>query len=229
MADDRHKSDIIGRLKSIEGHVRAVQRMVEDDEYCIDVLKQSLAVQGAIDRVNNLILERHLKTCVTTAIRSEEQSERERVIGELMQLFQGGSHVGWNLGQTVAPSMNELISVTEALPSPPALSQREREQDGERAARRALHATASPPGRGRRPRGRRVREEGARAKEEDARMAQMRRADGRKLERATLPITGMTCASCVVAVESALTEIPGVEACSVNLASRRHRSSTIRW
>jgi len=107
MRDEKEKKDLINRLRSIEGHLKAVERMVENDQYCIDILKQTLAVQGAIDRLNNIILERHLHTCVTTAIRSQDQSERERVIGELMQLFQGSTHVSWNR-HTPAPAVAEV-------------------------------------------------------------------------------------------------------------------------
>lgn len=91
-----YRQQVLNRWKTIEGHARAVRRMIEEDQYCVDILKQTLAVQGAIDRVNALLLENHLKTCVTTAIISDVQSERERVIGELLQLFQGGSNVAWN-------------------------------------------------------------------------------------------------------------------------------------
>ncbi len=87
MADDQ-KTKTINRLKSIEGHMRAVTRMVEEDAYCIDILKQSLAVQAALDKVNTLILERHLQTCVTTAIRGNDPAERERVIHELLEIFE---------------------------------------------------------------------------------------------------------------------------------------------
>jgi CsoR family transcriptional regulator, copper-sensing transcriptional repressor len=85
--DDKHKQDVISRLKSVEGHLRGVERMVEEDVYCMDVIKQSLAVQRAIDKINALILEHHLNTCVTTAIRSEDGNERERVIGEIVDVF----------------------------------------------------------------------------------------------------------------------------------------------
>lgn len=87
MAEEQ-KPGIINRLKSIEGHVRGVQRMVEEDAYCIDVINQVLAVQRALDRVNGLMLERHLQTCVTTAIRSDDTAERERVINEIMGVFE---------------------------------------------------------------------------------------------------------------------------------------------
>jgi DNA-binding FrmR family transcriptional regulator len=86
--DPRGKQEILSRLRSIEGHLRGVIRMVEEDAYCIDVLQQTKAVQAALDRVNALLLERHLNHCVTTAIRSQDPRERERVIAELLDVFQ---------------------------------------------------------------------------------------------------------------------------------------------
>jgi DNA-binding FrmR family transcriptional regulator len=91
--DAATKKQVINRLRSIEGHVRGIERMVEEDAYCIDVLKQAIAVQRALERVNGMILENHLQTCVTTAIRSEEAQERERVIGELLEVFETASSV----------------------------------------------------------------------------------------------------------------------------------------
>ena len=85
---EEYKQGILNRLKSIEGHVRGIQRMVDDDAYCIDVINQNLAVQGALEKVNSLILERHLQTCVTTAIRGDNPAERERVIDEILQVFE---------------------------------------------------------------------------------------------------------------------------------------------
>jgi DNA-binding FrmR family transcriptional regulator len=83
-----HKDAIINRLRSIEGHVRGVQRMVDKDVYCVDVINQNLAIQRALEKVNSLILERHLQTCVTTAIRGDDPAERERVITEIMDVFE---------------------------------------------------------------------------------------------------------------------------------------------
>ncbi|MGD8466248.1 MAG: metal-sensitive transcriptional regulator [Anaerolineae bacterium] len=87
MAEDR-KQAIVNRLKSIEGHVRGVQRMVDEDAYCIDIINQNLAVQRALEKVNSLILERHLQTCVTTAIQGDDATERQRVIAEIMNVFE---------------------------------------------------------------------------------------------------------------------------------------------
>jgi len=85
------KKEVLNRLRSIEGHVRGIERMVEKDEYCIDVIDQTIAVQRALDKVNGLMLRNHLETCVTTAIRGEESHERERVIGELLEVFETAS------------------------------------------------------------------------------------------------------------------------------------------
>ena len=80
--------DILNRLKSIEGHVRGVHRMVENGDYCIDVVNQVLAVQRALQKVSSLVLDHHLHTCVTTAMRSQDGAERERVISEIMGVFE---------------------------------------------------------------------------------------------------------------------------------------------
>ena len=82
------KKEVLARLKSIEGHVRGIQRMVEEDSYCIDIMKQVLAIQSALDKVNSHLLERHLQTCVTTAIRGEDARDRERVMRELLEVFE---------------------------------------------------------------------------------------------------------------------------------------------
>ena len=85
---DEYKQSIVNRLKSIEGHVRGIQRMVAEDVYCIDIIHQNLAVQRALEKVNNLVLERHLQTCVTTAIQGDDPTERERVIDEILSVFE---------------------------------------------------------------------------------------------------------------------------------------------
>jgi DNA-binding FrmR family transcriptional regulator len=79
---------ILNRLKSIAGHVRGVERMVENGDYCVDIVNQILAVQRALQKVNGMVLDRHLHTCVTTAIRGDDPDERERVIDEIMGVFE---------------------------------------------------------------------------------------------------------------------------------------------
>lgn len=84
---DEHKQQLINRLKTIEGHIRGIQRMVESDTYCIDLLKQTRAVRQALQKLDTLILDEHLRSCVTTAIKSDEVGERERMIRELLQVY----------------------------------------------------------------------------------------------------------------------------------------------
>jgi len=81
------RAGVLRRLQSVEGHVRGIQRMVEEDKYCIDVIKQIDAVQAALRKVQEIILENHLHTCVTTAIRGDDAERREAVIEEILGVF----------------------------------------------------------------------------------------------------------------------------------------------
>lgn len=81
------KKEILNRLKSVEGHIRGIQKMVEDDLYCIDIMNQVKAVQKALEQVNVLTLENHMNSCVTAAVRSENEKERAKVIQEIIDLF----------------------------------------------------------------------------------------------------------------------------------------------
>lgn len=84
---DEQQHELVARLKTIEGHIRGIQRMVAEDAYCIDLLNQTRAIRQALHKIDNLVLEHHLNTCVTTAMRSDDQQERERVLTELRQVF----------------------------------------------------------------------------------------------------------------------------------------------
>ena len=91
MATAARRAHVLNRLKSIDGHLRGVIRMVEDDTYCIDVIRQLQAVEGAIGRVSSLMLEDHLQTCVTNALQGDDPDDRARVIGELLRLYDAGA------------------------------------------------------------------------------------------------------------------------------------------
>jgi DNA-binding FrmR family transcriptional regulator len=82
------KANVQRRLKSIAGHVSGIERMVEQDTYCVDVIKQIQAVQAALNKVNDMILENHLHTCVISAVRGEDQAEREKVLSEIVSVFE---------------------------------------------------------------------------------------------------------------------------------------------
>ena len=86
-------SDTLRRLKTIEGHLRGVIRMVEEDTYCIDIIRQIQAVEAALNKVSTRILEGHLNSCVITAIEGQDSSERERVLKEITEVFEMSTKV----------------------------------------------------------------------------------------------------------------------------------------
>lgn len=81
------------RLKTIEGHLRGVIRMVEEDAYCIDVIRQIQAVDAALNKVSTQILENHLNSCVITAIQGNDKKERQRVLKEITEVFEMSAKV----------------------------------------------------------------------------------------------------------------------------------------
>ena len=80
--------EALKRLKNAEGHLHGVVRMMEEEAYCIDVIRQIQAVQAALNRASAMILEEHLNSCVITAIRGENAEERERVLKEISNVFE---------------------------------------------------------------------------------------------------------------------------------------------
>lgn len=85
--DDVTKQTVARRLASAAGHLKGIERMVEDDQYCIDVIQQIQAVQAALSKASALILDSHLRTCVTGAIEGDDPAERERVLREVTSVF----------------------------------------------------------------------------------------------------------------------------------------------
>lgn len=81
------KQALVRRLKSVQGHVGGIVRMVEEDAYCIDLIHQIQAVQSALDRVSELVLENHLNSCLVTAVQGEDPAEREQVLREVVGVF----------------------------------------------------------------------------------------------------------------------------------------------
>jgi len=86
--ENETKLDALKRMKSIAGHVKGVERMLESDAYCIDVIKQIQAVEAALSKVSTLLLEQHLHSCVITAVRGKDLKERERVLEEIAGVFE---------------------------------------------------------------------------------------------------------------------------------------------
>jgi len=79
------------RLKTVEGHIRGIQRMVEEEAYCIDVIRQIQAVQAALNKISAMILEEHLNSCLITAVRGDDPAERERVLREIADVFEAST------------------------------------------------------------------------------------------------------------------------------------------
>ena len=84
---DEARKKVLARLKKVAGQVAGIQRMVEEDRYCVDVLHQIAAVEAALDRVGHLLLASHVETCVTSAIESGKPRERKKKLDELMEVF----------------------------------------------------------------------------------------------------------------------------------------------
>lgn len=81
------------RLKTVDGHLRGIIRMVEEDAYCIDVIRQIHAVGAALDKISSQILEQHLNSCVITAVQGNDKKERERVLKEITEVFETANRV----------------------------------------------------------------------------------------------------------------------------------------
>lgn len=83
----------IRRLKTVEGHIRGIERMVEQEAYCIDIIRQIQAVQAALNKISTNILEEHLHSCLITAVRGDNPDERERVLKEISDVFETATKV----------------------------------------------------------------------------------------------------------------------------------------
>ncbi len=99
-----HQSAVLRRLKNARGHLDGVIRMVEDDTYCPDVMKQLSAVQGAVQGANRLMLRNHLETCVAAAMQAGRTGE---IVDELMEAlrFDPGPPA---VGLEPAPTVEEV-------------------------------------------------------------------------------------------------------------------------
>ena len=87
MLNGETKAKTRARLRRIEGQVQGLQRMLDNDAYCVDILLQISAVQGALEQVQKLLLGRHIESCVADALRSGSRSERQQKVDELHDVF----------------------------------------------------------------------------------------------------------------------------------------------
>ncbi|MGB0908971.1 MAG: metal-sensitive transcriptional regulator [Nitrospirales bacterium] len=79
---DEHKKTAMNRLKTVRGHIEAVINMVEEERYCPEVMKQVSALQGSLEKVNRILLQNHIETCVMHAV---EEGRSEEIVDELLE------------------------------------------------------------------------------------------------------------------------------------------------
>ncbi|MGH7859204.1 MAG: metal-sensitive transcriptional regulator [Candidatus Binatia bacterium] len=94
MIDRTTKAKVGARLKRIGGQIAGIDRMVEGDAYCVDILVQIAAVQAALAQVGKVVLGRHIETCVSEAIRGGSATDRRAKIDELMDVFTRYGRIG---------------------------------------------------------------------------------------------------------------------------------------
>ena len=87
MMNDQQRDKALSRLRRIEGQIRGIQRMVEQDRYCVDILTQTSAVIAALHGVEDLVMETHLNTCVADAMKSEDLQQKTEKIDEMMTVI----------------------------------------------------------------------------------------------------------------------------------------------
>jgi DNA-binding FrmR family transcriptional regulator len=80
------KKQILNRLATIEGHLKGIRKMVEDDVYCVEILKQTYAVERALQKFEGALLEGHLNTCVPTGFKEGRDNEMVRELADLFEL-----------------------------------------------------------------------------------------------------------------------------------------------
>ena len=83
MREDQRQA-VLKRLSYIEGHIGGIRKMIEEDKYCVDILRQTYAVRKALEKMEAIVLEGHLRTCVPEGIKGDRE---EAVIQELLQLY----------------------------------------------------------------------------------------------------------------------------------------------
>jgi len=86
MKNPSHEDNLVA-LRRIEGQVRGVQRMIETNQYCIDILNQIYAIKGALRKVEEKILERHFQHCVTGVFKGNSEKEKQQKLDEILRLI----------------------------------------------------------------------------------------------------------------------------------------------
>ncbi len=84
-AKSETRADAIKRLSYIEGHLAGVKKMVDDDRYCVDILRQTFAVRRALQKLESQLIDGHLRTCVVEGVR---EGREEQILSELVELYE---------------------------------------------------------------------------------------------------------------------------------------------
>ena len=84
------KQETLRRIKTVEGHVRGIERMLENDAYCIDVIRQIQAVQAALTKISVSVLDDHMQTCLSNSLDGEK---REQMLREITEVYEMASKV----------------------------------------------------------------------------------------------------------------------------------------
>ena len=84
---EEDKKDLLVRLRRIEGQIRGLQRMIEEDKYCVDIMTQVVAVRGALQKVGLKVLDDHVHGCVQRAIKEKNEEQSEEIIDELLDVL----------------------------------------------------------------------------------------------------------------------------------------------
>ncbi|TVQ23371.1 MAG: transcriptional regulator [Spirochaetaceae bacterium] len=87
--DEKMMRALSDRLKRIEGQVRGIHKMVQEDRYCMDILAQTRSIMAAMRKVEDQIMENHLHTCVREAMVSSDEHEVNSKVGEVMTVMAG--------------------------------------------------------------------------------------------------------------------------------------------
>jgi len=86
MNNPSHEDNLVA-LRRIEGQVRGVQRMIETNQYCIDILNQIYAIKGALRKVEEKILQKHFQHCVTEVVKGNSEKEKQQKLDEILRLI----------------------------------------------------------------------------------------------------------------------------------------------
>ncbi len=94
--DETTQKVVIQRLASAAGHIKGIERMAQEDTYCIDMIRQIQAVQAALHKVSAIILDNHMRACMVTAVHDEDPCEREKMLQEVVSVFDVSSKLKSN-------------------------------------------------------------------------------------------------------------------------------------